>query len=96
VSEHRLVQVTWLDADCDHEETVPADWKDDQPVTTVGFVVRDTKRMLSVAAEILEGDPVHGDKVRYRCVTHLPRGYIVRVVELREAASPDLDRPVQP
>jgi hypothetical protein len=93
--QYKLVEVAWQDAWADHEESNLKDWRDEQPVSTVGWVVRDTKRVLSIANEILHGDEVHADETTFRCITHIPRPLITRITELREAASPDAP-PVQP
>ena len=71
-----LVRVEWDDAWSDHDETGAKDWADHTPVVTVGYLVRSTRRVVSVASEVVsEG--------RYRCVTHIPRSIVRRVVRVR-------------
>lgn len=82
----KLVVVEWLDAWADHDESSPKDWRDDSPMSTVGYVVRDTKRILSIANEICHGDESHAAETKFRCVTHIPRAYITKITEIREAA----------
>lgn len=73
-----VVRVSWLDAWFDSEQPIFDEWRAVYPVVTVGFLVRDTTDVVSVAAEILpEGDG-------YRAVTHIPRVLVTSVDELRE------------
>jgi hypothetical protein len=69
-----LVRVTWHDAwfDFDHE---PEDTKELYPVSTVGYVIRETKHVISVAQELLPDD-------EFRAVTHIPAAVIVDVQPL--------------
>ena len=62
----KIVRVTWRDAwfDVDGDRR---DWRAEYPVTTVGFLVRDTPEVLSVAAEQLPGDD------GFRAITHIPQ-----------------------
>ena len=69
------VEVTWLDAWCDHDTTDgPQDWKDECRVKTYGTLVRATDSVVSVAEEVVS---YGSDSDSYRCVTHVPRGMVV-------------------
>lgn len=78
----KIVRVEWLDAWCNHLETVPRDWKDEQPMTTVGVLVRKTPKLISIAGEVSHANPATNDDTTYRCVTHIPRAYVTSVTEL--------------
>jgi hypothetical protein len=89
-----LVLVTWRDAWFDFEEADDAESRSDYLVSTVGFVVREGARFLSVAQEVLpDGDG-------FRAVTHIPISVIESVVALHPdqqvADPPDLDRLYSP
>ena len=80
-----LVLVTWHDAWFDFEETDPQDCRPDYLVRTVGFLVNEGPRFLSIAQEVLpDGDG-------FRAVTHIPVSIIEAVVAL--AAEVDQERP---
>jgi hypothetical protein len=84
-----LVLVTWRDAWFDFEEPDGAEPREDYLVSTVGFVVREGPRFLSVAQEVLpDGDGC-------RAVTHIPLSVIESVVPLHveehAADAPDED-----
>jgi hypothetical protein len=80
-----LVLVTWHDAWFDFEETDPQDCRPDYLVRTVGFLVNEGPRFLSIAQEVLpDGDG-------FRAVTHIPVSIIEAVVAL--AAEVDRERP---
>lgn len=66
----RLVQVTWEDAFC-------APTRHDEPFWqhSVGWVVKDNKRVLAVAQTWNENGPNE--------VLHVPRAYVRRVVRLK-------------
>jgi len=66
--------VTWNDAWFDVDETKPKDWKDEQPVVTVGFLLRE-RPVVTVAHEKVDTDT-------YRGVTHIPRSMIRKVERL--------------
>ena len=81
-----LALVTWRDAWFDFDEADPEDARSDYLVTTVGFLVRQGPRFLSVAQEILpDGDG-------FRAVTHIPVSVVESVTALRhdDAAIADL------
>jgi hypothetical protein len=83
--DYPLVLVTWHDAWFDFEESDPEDCRPDYLVRTVGFLVNEGPRFLSIAQEILpDGDG-------FRAVTHIPVSIIEAVTTL--AAQPDLERP---
>jgi hypothetical protein len=67
------------------EEAEPEDCRSDYLVRTVGFLVNEGARFLSIAQEILpDGDG-------FRAVTHIPASIIEAVVTL--SAEADLERP---
>ena len=79
-----LVLVTWHDAWFDFEETDPEDCRPDYLVRTVGFLVNEGQRFLSIAQEVLpDGDG-------FRAVTHIPVSIIEQVTTL--GAVPEGDR----
>ena len=80
-----LVLVTWHDAWFDFEEADPEDCRPDYLVRTVGFLVNEGPRFLSIAQEILpDGDG-------FRAVTHIPVSIIEEVTPL--VAGPDESLP---
>jgi hypothetical protein len=68
--------VTWLDAWSDDEGPDPDAWRGRYPVHTVGWLVRETSEVLSLAAERLP------DGEGFRAVTHIPKP-LLRSVLLR-------------
>ena len=75
---YRLVLVTWRDAWFDFDEPDPEDVRPDYLVNTVGFLVRQGSRFVSIAQEILpDGDG-------FRAVTHIPVSVVERMCTLRE------------
>jgi hypothetical protein len=73
-----LVLVTWRDAWFDFDAADPEDTRPDYLVHTVGFLVREGPRFVSIAQEILpDGDG-------FRAVTHIP----VAVVEAMSPLHP--------
>ena len=75
-----LVLVTWHDAWFDFDQTGPEDCRPDYLVRTVGFLVNDGTRFVSVAQEVLpDGDG-------FRAVTHIPRSIIESITTLHEDA----------
>lgn len=64
-----LVQIVWLDAWTDDHDGDPADWPETCLVSTVGYLVRKTDKVVSVAAEIVH---LPGDDDSFRSVTHVP------------------------
>lgn len=76
--EYPLVLVTWHDAWFDFDQTGPEDCRPDYLVRTVGFLVNDGSRFVSVAQEVLpDGDG-------FRAVTHIPRSIIESITMLLE------------
>ncbi|MEO8293354.1 MAG: hypothetical protein ABI635_09460 [Actinomycetota bacterium] len=76
-----LVLVSWHDAWFDFEEADPQDCRADYLVRTVGFLVNQGPRFLSIAQEVLpDGDG-------FRAVTHIPLSIVEEVTTL--AADPD-------
>lgn len=77
-----LVLVTWRDAWFDFDEPDPEDVRADYLVSTVGFLVRQGSRFVSVAQEVLpDGDG-------FRAVTHIPTAVVTRIVPLQEPVDP--------
>ena len=78
-AEFPLVIVTWRDAWFDFDEPDPEDARTDYLVSTVGFLVRQGPRFVSVAQEILpDGDG-------FRAVTHIPTAIVQRIGSLQES-----------
>jgi hypothetical protein len=76
--EFPLVLVTWRDAWFDFDEPNPEDARADYLVTTVGFLVRQGSRFVSVAQEVLpDGDG-------FRAVTHIPTAVVQKISPLQE------------
>lgn len=75
-----LVLVSWHDAWFDFEAADPDDCRTDYLVRTVGFLVNEGPRFLSIAQEVLpDGDG-------FRAVTHIPVSIVEEVTTL--AAEP--------
>lgn len=74
--EFPIVLVTWRDAWFDFDEPDPEDARADYLVTTVGFLVRQGPRFVSVAQEVLpDGDG-------FRAVTHIPTAIVQTISPL--------------
>jgi hypothetical protein len=71
----RIYLAEWHDAWFDQDEA-EHDWRDDYLVTTVGFLVRETEDIVSLAAEQLPDDE------GFRAITHIPRALVERLVEI--------------
>jgi hypothetical protein len=87
--EFPLVLVTWRDAWFDFDEPDPEDARADYLVTTVGFLVRQGPRFVSVAQEVLpDGDG-------FRAVTHIPTAIVQTIspLEVPESGVGDLAAP---
>ena len=82
--EFPLVLVTWRDAWFDFDEPDPEDVRSDYLVRTVGFLLREGPRFVSVAQELLpEGDG-------FRAVTHIPAAVVENIASLRESGEDGL------
>jgi hypothetical protein len=78
VPELPLVMVTWHDAWFDFDQSDPDDCRPDYLVRTVGFLLSDGPRFVSVAQEMLpDGDG-------FRAVTHIPVPIIESVTLLSD------------
>jgi len=66
-----LEHVVWADAWFDQDQMHDGHVRDEYLVQTVGFVIRETGKVLSLAAEVLP------DGEGYRAVTHIPKAVIV-------------------
>jgi hypothetical protein len=76
--DYPLVLVTWHDAWFDFDQEGPDTERADYLVRTVGFLVSDGTRFVSIAQEILpDGDG-------FRAVTHIPRSIIESITPLAE------------
>jgi hypothetical protein len=75
------VLVRWRDAWFDFEQPTSG-WRDQYLVHTVGFLVRETDEVVSVAQERLPG------REGYRAITHIPRGVVESVTTLFAEESP--------
>lgn len=70
-----LVLVRWRDAWFDFEQP-SSGWREQYVVHTVGFLVRETDDVVSVAQERLPA------REGYRAITHIPRGVVESVTTL--------------
>jgi hypothetical protein len=87
LQQYPLVLVVWHDAYFDFDQEAGEDCRPDYLVHTVGFLVADGPRFVSIAQEILpDGDG-------FRAVTHIPVSVVERVTSLQlgtmPVASPD-------
>ena len=77
--EYPLVVVEWQDAWFDFDLAGPEDARADYLVRTVGFLVADGPKFVSLAQEVLpDGDG-------FRAVTHIPLPVVERLVFLDQA-----------
>ena len=81
--EYPLVLVTWHDAWFDFDQENAEDSRSDYLVQTVGFLVSDGPRFVSVAQEVLP------DGEGFRAVTHIPASVIEDITHL--APRPDVN-----
>ena len=77
--EYPLAMVEWHDAWFDLDQQAPEDCRVDYLVRTVGFLVREGPRFLSLAQEILP------DGEGLRAVTHIPLAIVERMVRLERS-----------
>lgn len=74
--DYPLVMVAWHDAYFELDQESAEDCRPDYLVHTVGFLVSDGPRFVSVAQEVLpDGDG-------FRAVTHVPTSIVERIVPL--------------
>jgi hypothetical protein len=76
-----LVLVTWRDAWFDFDQALDDDERPDYLVRTVGFVVREGPRFVSIAQELLPDDD------GFRAVTHIPWSVVEGIVTLDPGGS---------
>jgi hypothetical protein len=82
-----LVLVTWRDAWFDFDQAADDEGRPDYLVRTVGFVVREGPRFVSIAQELLpDGDG-------FRAVTHIPWSVIEGIVTLDPGGGSTLAAP---
>ena len=81
-NDYPLVLVEWHDAWFDADQSGPEDCRADYVVRTVGFLVADGPRFLSIAHEVLPDDD------GFRAVTHIP----IAIVEAVRYLSPQPQR----
>lgn len=75
-TEHPLVLVIWRDAFFDFDQRGAEDCRPDYLVHTVGFLLAEGPRFVSLAQEVLpDGDG-------FRAVTHVPVSIVERIVSL--------------
>jgi hypothetical protein len=74
--EYPLAMVEWHDAWFDLDQADPDDCRHDYLVRTVGFLVREGPRFVSLAQELLP------DGEGLRAVTHIPLPIVERIVRL--------------
>ena len=80
--EHPMVLVIWRDAFFDFDQSDPDDIRPDYLVHTVGFLLTQGPKFISLAQEVLpDGDG-------YRAVTHIPLSIVERIIALDIEASP--------
>jgi hypothetical protein len=79
LDDYPLVLVTWHDAFFDFDQSTPEDCRSDYLVRTVGFLVHEGPRFVSVAQEVLP------DGEGFRAVTHIPRSIAESIVPLHAA-----------
>jgi hypothetical protein len=77
---YRLVLVEWHDAWFDADQSEPDDVRADYLVRTLGFLVREGPRFLSIAHEVLPDDD------GFRAVTHIPLAIVERITDLTPCA----------
>jgi hypothetical protein len=77
--EYPLAMVEWHDAWFDLDQEGPDDCRHDYLVRTVGFLVSEGPRFVSVAQELLP------DGEGLRAVTHIPLPIVERIVRLQGA-----------
>ncbi len=66
--------MTWTDAWFDTDENRPAEWKAEQVIETVGFLLRE-RPVVTIAHERVEPGVFRG-------TTHVPRGMVRKVERL--------------
>ena len=77
---YAMVAVEWHDAWFDQDQTDPEDFRADYLVRTVGFLVHEGPRVITVAHELLpDGDG-------FRAVTHIPLAIVERIRTLSPAS----------
>jgi len=76
-----LVLVTWRDAWFDFDQASDEEERPDYLVRTVGFVVREGPRFVSIAQELLPDDD------GFRAVTHIPWSVVEGIVTLDPGGS---------
>jgi hypothetical protein len=74
--EYPLALVEWHDAWFDHDQPTIGDRRADYLVRTVGFLIDEGPRVVSVAQELLP------DGEGFRAVTHIPAGVVERIVRI--------------
>jgi hypothetical protein len=80
--EYPLVLCLWHDAFFDFQEADPEDCREDYVVRTVGYLVKEGPRFLSIAQELLP------DEDGFRAVTHIPRSIVESITMLYAGPSP--------
>ena len=75
-----LAMVEWHDAWFDLDQLTIEDRRADYLVRTVGFLIDDGPRVVSLAQELLP------DGEGFRAVTHIPRPVVQRIVRLKTGA----------
>jgi hypothetical protein len=74
--DHPMVLVIWRDAFFDFDQADPDDVRPDYLVHTVGFLLAEGPKFVSLAQEVLpDGDG-------FRAVTHIPLSIVERIVRL--------------
>ena len=74
--EYLLALVEWHDAWFDHDQPTIGDRRADYLVRTVGFLIDEGPRVVSLAQEVLP------DGEGFRAVTHIPAAVVERIVRI--------------
>ena len=74
--QYPLAMVEWHDAWFDHDQLTSEDRRADYLVRTVGFLIDQGPRVVSVAQELLP------DGEGFRAVTHIPVAVVDRIVRI--------------
>ena len=80
--DYPLVLCLWHDAFFDFQSSDPEDCREDYMVRTVGYLVNEGPRFLSIAQEVLP------DEDGFRAVTHIPRSIVESLTNLYPGSFP--------
>ena len=83
--DYPLVLCLWHDAFFDFQATDLDDCRDDYIVRTVGYLVKEGPRFVSIAQELLP------DQEGFRALTHIPLSIVESITQLYAGPSPVAD-----